>query len=132
MNKELQILTLWNRVLLIGSQCVNKYPYDFKLQSGRTSLNHFSWEWWKNLIKVLSCRFHKCLGPFTCWLSNDVLKRHFLESRPTEYLTVCIFRKMLAMTIFFFVKMFKIWCRFHKFNKKTEKKVFVFKIIAFE
>ena len=61
-NRERDILTLWNIILVIASPCVNKHPYDFQLQSGRCFPNHFTSEWWKNMIKVLSWRFHKSLG----------------------------------------------------------------------
>ena len=32
LNREVQIFTIQNRILLISSPCVNKHPYDFKLQ----------------------------------------------------------------------------------------------------
>ena len=31
-NKERQLLEFWKRMLVIGSHCVKKHPYDFKLQ----------------------------------------------------------------------------------------------------
>ena len=62
-NKEQQILTLGNKILVIASPRVNKHTYDFELQSGRRFPNHFTSEWWKNMIKVLSWRLHKRLGP---------------------------------------------------------------------
>ena len=55
--------------------------------------------------------------PLTCWLSKEVLKRHFQESAPTKSSTVCSFRNTLAMTIFFFWKMIKIWWWFQKWEK---------------
>ena len=57
----------------------------------------------------------------TCWLSKDALKRRFLESVLTKFLTFCNFGKTLAMTIFICLKMFKVWCRFNKWNKKSRK-----------
>ena len=36
------------------------------------------------------------------------------------------------MTIILFFKIFKIWCRFQKWQQKSEKKFFVIKIIPFE
>ena len=62
--RERQILTITNRILVIGSPCVSKQPYDFKLQSGRYFPNHFFSQWWKKLVKVLSLRFYQCLYPF--------------------------------------------------------------------
>ena len=58
---------------------------------------------------------------FTCWLSKRVPKRRFLQSCLTKFFTVCNFRNTLAMTIIFFFKLFKISCRFHKWNKNSEK-----------
>ena len=48
----------------------------------------------------------------TCWLSKDVLKQCFLEIGLTKSLTLCNFGNTLAVTIIFFFKIFKIWCRF--------------------
>ena len=31
------------------------------------------------MIKVQSCRFQQCLGPFTLWLAVGLLKLNFLE-----------------------------------------------------
>ena len=38
----------------------------------------------------------------------------------------------LAMTITFSFKMFKIWCRFQKWNKKLRKCFFILQIVPFE
>ena len=62
LNREQEILKLRNKILVIASSRVQKQPYDFQLQSGRCFPNHFTSEWWKNMIKVLSWRFHKSLG----------------------------------------------------------------------
>ena len=64
LNREWQIPVIRKGILVIGSRCVSKRPYDIKLQSGRYFPNHFSSEWWKNMIKVLSWRFHYGLGNF--------------------------------------------------------------------
>ena len=61
-NRERKILTFRNSVLVIASPCVNNHPYDFQLQSGTYFPNHFTSEWWKSMIKVLTWRFHKRLG----------------------------------------------------------------------
>ena len=60
----------------------------------------------------------------TSWLSKNVLKRPFLESGLTNSLTVCNFGNTLGMTKFFSQKIFEIWCRFHKLNKKFREKFF--------
>ena len=64
LNRERQILTIRNRIVIIDSPCVNKQPYDFKLQLGRYFQNHFWWQWWKNLVKLLSWGFYYCFEPF--------------------------------------------------------------------
>ena len=38
---ERQILTIQNRIVVIGSQYVNKHPEDLKFQGGRSFPNHF-------------------------------------------------------------------------------------------
>ena len=58
---------------------------------------------------------------FTCWLSKRVPKRRFLQKGLTKFFTVCNFGNTSAMTIIFFLKTFKIWCRFQKWNKKFRK-----------
>ena len=62
-------------------------------------------------------------GFLTCWASKGVLKRSFLEIGLTKSLTLCYFRKEVAMTMIFFFKMFKIPCRLKEWNKKTRKDV---------
>ena len=57
----------------------------------------------------------------TCWLSKDVLRRRWIVSGVTKPWTVANFGNTLPMTIFFFLKMFKFWWRFHKWNKKPRK-----------
>ena len=55
--------------------------------------------------------------PLTCSISKKGLKQRFLESALANSLTVSNFGNTLAMTIFFFFKLLKIWWKFHKFNK---------------
>ena len=57
---------------------------------------------------------------FTCRLSKRVLRQRFLQSGVTKFLIVCNFGNTLAMTIIFFFKISKIWCRFQKWNKNWE------------
>ena len=84
--------------------------------------------WWK----CCHGNFTNIWNPLTCWLWKGVLKRYFLESGINKSFTVCNFRNRVAMTIIFFLRMNKIWCRFQKSKKKNEKKLFVLKINAFE
>ena len=73
--------------------------------------------WWK----CSHADFTTVWDPLTCWLSNGVLKRCFLEIALTKSLTVCNFWNEVAMTIMVFFKVFKTWCRFQKWNKKMKK-----------
>ena len=66
---------------------------------------------------------------FTCLLSKGVPKRHFLQGGVTKFSTVCNFGSTLAMTMIFFFKMFKIWYRFQKWNKKLRKTVSFFRYL---
>ena len=58
---------------------------------------------------------------FTCWLPKRVPKRRFLQKGLMKFFTVYNFGNTLAMTIIFYFKMFNIWCRFLKWNKKFRK-----------
>ena len=75
--------------------------------------------------------FARVWDPLTCWLSKGVLKQCFLESNLTKFFTACKFRNKKAMTIIFFCKIFKIWCRFQKWNQKRTKSFLSLKIIPF-
>ena len=64
----------------MGSQCVNKQHQDLVCQRERLFPNQLPLQWSMNLIKVLWCRFHKCLETFTMLLfegfSELILFRH--------------------------------------------------------
>ena len=84
--------------------------------------------WWKASL----ADFTRIWDPLTCWESKCPLKRCFLESGLTKSFTVCNFRNKVAMKGIFFFKMFKIWCRFQKWNRRIKNFFFVLKIIASE
>ena len=86
--------------------------------------------WWK----CSHADFRKVLDPLTCWPSKGVLKQCFLEGNLTKSFTVFKFGNKGAMTIIFVFKIFKIWCRFQKWQieKKNEKKFLVWKKTGFE
>ena len=73
--------------------------------------------WWK----CPHADFTRVCDPLTCWQSEGVLERCFLKSGLTTFFTFCNFRNKVGMAIIFFFKMFKIWCRFQKWNKKIGK-----------
>ena len=66
---------------------------------------------------------------FTCWLSMRALKRRLLGSGLSKFFTACNFGNILAMTIIFCFKMFKIWCRFQKWKKKFRKGFLFFRYV---
>ena len=87
-----------------------------------------------DILQIRSCEndektwkksFHQDFGSvcnaFPCWLSKRALKWRLLESVLTKFSIVCSFGNTLGMTIIFSFKMFKIWCRFQKWNKKLKK-----------
>ena len=52
---------------------------------------------------------------------KDVLRRRWIVSGVTKPCTVAKLGNTLAMRIFFFLDMWKIWWRFHKWNKEPTK-----------
>ena len=78
------------------------------------------------MIKWSVAEFRRVLDPLKCWLWKGALKGCVLESSVTKCLRVSNFRNKVAMTIIFFFKMFKIWCRFQKWKKKKFKNFFRF------
>ena len=75
--------------------------------------------WWK----CSHAYFTRVGDLLICWLSKVVLERCFLESGLTTFFTFCNFRNKVGMAIIFFFKMFKIWCRFQKWNKQIWKEI---------
>ena len=121
LNRERQIITIRKRVLVIGSPSVNKQPYDLNFNQGdvfQSISPHSDGKIWQ---KCSHEDFASVWNRLPFWLSKDVLRRHWIVSGVTKPWTVANFLNTLAMTIFFFLKMFKIWWRFHKWNTKPGK-----------
>ena len=102
-NREWEILTLRNSILVIASPRVNKHPYDFQLQSGRCFPNHFTSEWWKNMIKVLSWRFHKCLGTLNMLNLEECSDNAIFSDWSNQVLDSPWFRKYIGYDNLLFV-----------------------------
>ena len=117
LNRERQILTIRNRILVISSPCVNKNPMISNFNQGDIfqiiSPRSDEKTWEKISQEDFTC-VRNCL---TCWLSNDVLRPRWIVSGVTKPWTVANFGNTLAMKIFFCLKLFKIWWRFHNLNK---------------
>ena len=121
MNRERRILTIRNRILEIDRPCVNKNPMISNLNHGdifEIISPHSDEKIWS---KCSHEDFTSVWYRLTCWLSKDVLRRRWIVSGVTKPWTVANFGNTLAMTIFFFWKIFEIWWRFHKCNKKPRK-----------
>ena len=73
--------------------------------------------WWKCSHRD----FASVWDPLICWPWKRFLKRSYLESVLTKSFTVCNFGNTRGMTIIFSFEMFKIGCRFEKWNKKFRK-----------
>ena len=126
MNRGHQILTISKRILAFGSQYVTKQHLELRCHQGIYFPNQVLSEWWKNKMKVLPCKFYKCLGLFNMLTVKGRIETVFLESGLTKSLTVCTFERKVAMTIiFFFSKCSKINVVFRNRTKKSEK-VFCF------
>ena len=121
LNGERQILTIRNRILLIDSPSVNKNAMISNFNQGdifQIISAHSDEKIWSNCSHE---DFTSVWYRLTCWLSKDVLRRRWIVSGVTKPWTVANFGKPLAMTMFFFLKLFKIWWRSHKWNKKRRK-----------
>ena len=72
----------------------------------------------------------------TCWLCISILIEVFLGFQVTPLFPIYNFSKESPVRLNFFLKAFKISCRFRKFQKKKKKKnrekIFGFEIIDFE
>ena len=120
LSRDRQIVTIQKRILVIGSQCVDKHPYHFKPQYGRCFPTQSPSNSSKKVIEVLSWRFHKCLGHFNMLTVEGCSETTFLERAQTKSLTVCNFENTLAMTILFFKKCLKFDVCYINSRKKSE------------
>ena len=68
------------------------------------------------------CRedFSSVSGHLTCWLSISVLLQGFLGIYVTTLFPGHNLGNKLAMRVTFFIKIFKIWCKFQKFEKNWQ------------
>ena len=118
LNREQQHLTIPKRCFLSAVNVLTKIPRISNLNKGDIFQITFCQSDEKICEKCFHADFTSVWDPSTCWLSKKILKRLFLESALTKSLTVCSFGNRFAMTIYFFLKMFKIWWRLQKWNKK--------------
>ena len=121
LNRERQILKIQKRILVMGSPCVNQEPNDLKLQWGRYFPHYFSWQWLKNMVKVLSWRFYLCLKPFNMLTVEGCFETALNSEWLDQALGGRCFRKYISYDDLLFFEKFEIWWRFHKWHKKRRK-----------
>ena len=81
------------------------------------------------MVKVLSFKFQLIWARLPCCFSKDPLKRDFLDIDLTTFFGVRNFGNTSAMRVIFFSKCSKFELDF-KNEKKIQKKLFVFEILA--
>ena len=117
----------WTQYL---SSTVNRLTKSRKI-SPSTRLNIFQIKFFKNNEKSRKKRcdgdFASIWDAFTCWVSKRALKGRLLDSVLNKLFRVANFGNTLAMTIIFSIKMFNIWCRLQKWNKKLRKSFLFFR-----
>ena len=121
LNRDRQIVTIRNRILVIDSPCVNKNPMISNFNQGdifQIISTHKCWKiWWKCPQESFTCVWNR----LTCWLSKDLLRGRWIVSGVTKPWAVANLGNALAMRTFLCLKLVKIWWRFHKWNKKPRK-----------
>ena len=73
-----------------------------------------------NMVKVLSFSFGQCFCPFPTLLVEGSSEARLLRDLYNHVFQVCKFKNTSAMTVIFFMKMFKIECKFTKCKKKKK------------
>ena len=121
MNRELQILKTLNRILASAVNLLKKTTTTSPKTRGDILQITLPENHEKTLQKCSHGDFASIWNAYTCWLSKRVLEPRLLESGLNKIFTVCNFGNILAMTIILFSKLFKIWRRFQKWNKKLTK-----------
>ena len=119
----LQIVSIKNTILVIGSQWVNRHSQDFAYHSERL----FQPEFLKsiNMVKVLSLCFEQCFGPFNFLLVKRSSEKGLSDIYLTTCFRVCKFKNTSAMSVILLLKMFKIGSKYKK-GKKNSENVFRF------
>ena len=121
-----QIVSFKNRIILIGSQCVNKQSQNLACEKQRVFPTQLAWQWSMNLIKMLWWRFVKCLGTFTIllveWLSETGLFRrlsfHVFGVRNSG--------NTKSMRVIFFFWKYSKFIVYFKYGAKNSEKLFCF------
>ena len=91
----------WQSICYQGTKKINMSLRDVYSKPGSLTVI-------ENIIKVLSCRICKSLGPFNMFTVKGCSETVFYREWSNQILTVCTFQNKVAMTIIFFFKIFKI------------------------
>ena len=119
----LWIVSFNKKILVIGSQWVNKQSQDFAYHSERLFQPEFLSQGWINVVNVLSLRFVQCFGPFTMLLVQESS-----ETDAFRYLSKHLFGcpRVQNYTIYdghLFFEKAENWIKIFKMEKK--KKIFL-------
>ena len=110
-----------NRILVIGSQCLNKKSQDFAFQQERLFLTRLTWQGSMNHMKMVWCIFQQCLGTSPMflveWSSETRLFRHLSNF----VFGVRNFLNTKAMRVIFFWKCLKFNLDYKNATKNSEK-----------
>ena len=116
MNWLPKILTITKRLLVIGSQYVNKQCQNLRYRKDifQHYFPHNDEKIWE---KCCRADFSSLWYPLGCWLWNGCLKQGFLEIYLTTWFAVRNFGNTSAIRMIFYFKL-KIWGRFLEWSKK--------------
>ena len=73
------------------------------------------------MVKVALCRFQQSLGTFAMFILKRPLKWYFTDIYLIPFFGDGNLGNTSAMSVIFFLKMFKIQCRFEKCREKLGK-----------
>ena len=114
------MISIKNRILVIGSEFVNKESQDLAGQTKELSLTQLPWQWSIKMIKLLWCRFQQCLRPFTLLLVEGDPETGLLRHLSNHDFEVRNFGNTKSMRVIFFLEIFKISYRFKKWRKRWD------------
>ena len=114
-----------NRILVIGSQCLNKKSQDFAFQQERLFLTRLTWQGSMNHMKMLWCIFQECLGTSPMFLVDWAFETRLFRHLSNFVFGVRNFLNTKAMRVIFFSKCLKFNVDFKNAEKNREK-VFCF------
>ena len=113
----------WENILVIGSQYGKKESQDIRHFQKSLYGANFLWELSINLTKTLLCRFKQWFRPFNMLTVHKSSDTGFFGLLSNSAFPVYNFSKKWPVRPNFFLKVFKILCKFWK-CRKNPKNVF--------